>query len=283
MTHRDLLFIVPAVLASLLQPAAAQEKSSFQAEIRLLAFQPDQAVDEAYAHDPAVPEPAAATALGIKVPVKSYLNHEFSIVRLTGQRIVLTTQAEHASLTRPDELLGEVALPEGVRSAILLCLPAAVGEKARFRILAIDDSKRAFPAGTFRVSNLSPQPVRIVLEEKTYQFNPGEIKLITDPPVRAGNQSGMKAFAFHDNIWQRIGSGIWPHPGQNRVVQVLFTNPSTGQVQLRAYDDVPPRDPAAPVRPTPPAQTAPPVHTPPPVKTPPPGKTAPPSTRAAKG
>ena len=87
--------------------------------------------------------------------------------------------------------------------------------------------------------------MRIVLEEKTYQFKPGEVRLITDAPVRAGNQSGMKAFAFQDNSWQRIGTGIWPHPGKNRVLQILFSNPATNQVQLLAYDDVPPREPAA--------------------------------------
>ena len=235
-----------ACLTALGLPLAAGAPTSVRAELRLLAFQPDQAVDEAFAHDPTAPPPAAnaAPAVGVKVPVKSYLNHEFSTVVLTGRRLVLTTHPERDSLTRADELLGEATLPEGVRSAILLCLPAAPGDKARFTILVIDDSKRAFPAGTFRVTNLSSQPVRIVLEDKTYQFKPGEIQLITDPPVRAGNQSGMKAFALHDDVWQRIGSGIWPHPGKNRVVQVLFANPATGQVQLRAYDDVPPREPA---------------------------------------
>jgi hypothetical protein len=233
-------FAIPVCLAALLLPLAAQEKPENRVEIRLLAFQSDMATDEAYVHDPA----AAAKTAALKVAVKSYLNHEFATVSLTGRRLAVTTKADRESLTRAGELLGETDLPAGVRSAILLLLPAAAGGKARCQVLTIDDSKRAFPAGSFRVTNLSPQPVRIVLEEKIYQFKPGEIKFITDPPVRAGKQSGMKAFAFHDNVWQRIGSGIWPHPGENRVVQVLFTNPASGQIQLRAYDDVPPRPPA---------------------------------------
>ena len=244
MIIRIQILVVLACLATLHLAIAAQEKPPLRAEIRVLAFQPDLAIGEAFAHDPALTEAAAAAAVGVRIPVKSYLNHEFSTVVLTCRRVVFTTQPDHGSLTRPAELLGEVTLQEGVRSAILLCLPPAPGYKARFQILAIDDSKRAFPASTFRVSNLSQQSVRIVLEDKTYQFKPGETQLITDPPVRAGNQSGMKAFALHDDVWQRIGSGIWPHPGKNRVVQVLFTNPATGQVQLRAYDDVPPREPA---------------------------------------
>ena len=220
--------VVLACLAPVFLPLAAHAATSVRAELRLLAFQPDQAIDEAFAHDPTAPPPAAnaAPAAGVKVPVKSYLNHEFAAVVLTGRRIVLTTRPERESLTRADELLGEATLPDGVRSAILLCLPAAPGDKARFRILVIDDSKRAFPAGTFRVSNLSSQPVRIVLEDKTYQFKPGEIQLITDPPVRAGNQSGMKAFAFHDDVWQRIGSASGPIPAKTVSCQSSSPTPA---------------------------------------------------------
>jgi hypothetical protein len=229
-----------ACLAAVLLPVPAT--ATIRAELRLLAFQPDLATDEAYAHDPE----ATAEAVAIKTPVRTYLNHEFATVILSGRRIVFTTKPDRGSLTRADELLGNVTLPEGVGSAILLFLPPKAGGKARCQILPIDDAKRAFPAGSFRVSNLSPLPVRIVLEERAYNFKPAETALISDPPVRAGNQSGMTAFAFRDNAWQRIGSGIWPHPGPNRVVQILFHNPATDQVQLRAFDDVPPRAPAPP-------------------------------------
>lgn len=224
-------------LATLLLPLSAQQPAA-RVELRLLAFQSDQATDEAYLHDPAAP---AATA-AIKVAVRSYLNHEFASIALTGRRLVFTTKPDGVSAERAAELLGETVLPEGLRSAILLFLPAPANSKAHSRILVIDDSKRAFPAGSFHVGNLSPQPVRIVLEEKSYDFKPGQTQLISDPPMRAGKQSGMKAFAFQANGWQRIGSGIWPHPGKNRVVQILFENTITHQVQLRAYDDVPPRE-----------------------------------------
>ena len=232
-------YFLPIFLAHVL-PLAGQEKNENRVELRLLAFQPDIATDAAFVQDPA---PGAKTA-AIKAPVKSYLNHEFVTADLAGKQLAVTSKEDHASLTRKDELLGEATLPDNAHSAILLFLPAASDSKTRYRILVIDDSKHAFPAGSFRVTNLSPQPVRIVLEDKTYQFKPGEVQLVTDPPVRAGNQSGMKAFAFQDNTWQRIGTGIWPHPGKNRVLQVLFLNPATEQTELRAYDDVPPREAA---------------------------------------
>ncbi len=215
--------------------------AGIRAEVRLLAFQTDAATDDVYAHDPDAPAETPAT----KTPLKTYLNHEFSTVTLSGRRIVFTTKPERSSLTNEADLLGAVTMPEGVTSAILLFLPPKPGSTTGHQILPIDDSKRAFPAGSFRVLNLSPLAVRIVLEGKNFDFKAGETSLISDPPVRDGNQSGMKAFAYRDNAWIRIGSGIWPHPGKNRAVQVLFFNPATDQVQLRAFDDVPPRPPAA--------------------------------------
>lgn len=234
--------VLAGIAAALLLPLCAKEKTAAAIEIRMLAFQPGLATDEAYAHDPN--SPAATPA--VQVPLKTYLNHDFTTLNLTGRKLIVTSKPDHESLTRDGELLGETTLPEGIRSAILLFLPGKPGGKARFQILAIDDSSRVFPAGSFRISNLSQQEVRIVLEAKTYQFKPGQTELVTDPPVREGNQSGMKAFALRNNTWHRIGSGIWPHPGENRVVQILYQNPQTGQVQLRAFDDVPPRKSSSP-------------------------------------
>ena len=229
---------VLAISAAALLPLAAQDKAPARLELRPLAFHSTLAVQEAYAHDPAAPANTAA----IKTPIKTYLNHEFATVFLTGRKIVFTTKPDRESIKRPGELIGEATLPDDLRSGILLFLPAKPGETSSCRILPINDSKGAFPAGSFRVSNLSPQPVRIVLEEKNHDFKPGATGFITDPPVREGNQSGMKAFAFTDNTWQRIASGVWPHPGTNRVLQILYFDAAAGHVQLRAFDDIPPRE-----------------------------------------
>lgn len=226
-----------AISAATLFPLAAQDKAPARLELRPLAFRSNLAAQEAYAHDPAAP----ATAAAVKTPIKTYLNHEFATVFLTGRKIVFTTKPDRESINRPGELIGEATLPDDLRSGILLFLPANPGDKASSRILPINDSKGGFPAGSFRVSNLSPQPVRIVLEEKDHDFKPGSTGLIVDPPVRENNQSGMKAFALKENTWQRIGSGLWPYPGKNRVLQILYFDAAAGHVQLRAFDDVPPR------------------------------------------
>ncbi len=209
-------------------------------QLRLLAFQPGQATEQAFLHDPAAPP----TTGGIKAPVKSYLNHEFIPVIAAPPKLILTKSADRASLDQPDQRLAEITLPGGLRSAVVICLPEATGLNHSFRVLVIDDSKKAFPPGSFRVTNLSNSQVRIELEKRPWVIKPGATEMIIDPPVRHGNLSGMKTFVLDGQDWRRIASGIWPHPGKERVIQLLFYHPVTKQVQLRAFDDVPPREPA---------------------------------------
>lgn len=215
----------------------AQVPAPLRVEIRMLAFSPDLQKKEAFAHDPVVD----AATVGVPAPIKTYLNHQFSTVILKSRKIAFTTKRDRESLKTASDLIGEVTLPEGVNSAILLFLP---GQAGQCRIMAIDDSKRAFPAGSFHATNLSPLPVKLMLEQKAFDFKPGQVTLIEDPPVREGGQSGMRTFVFKDNAWAPIATGLWPHPGDARSLLVFFQNPTAGDVQLRSFEDVPPRAPA---------------------------------------
>jgi hypothetical protein len=237
-----LSFILLWLASACMLTAQAATPASIPLRLRLLAFQPGQATEQAFLHDPAAP-PATA---GTKAPVKSYLNHEFTPVSATSPKLILTKSADSASLAQPDEWLAEITLPAGVKSAVLMCLPEATGAKFPFRVLVMDDSKKAFPPGSFRVTNLSPSQVRIELEKRPWLIKPGATEIIIDPPVRHGNLSGMKTFVQEGQNWRRIASGIWPHPGKERVIQLLFYHPVAKQVQLRAFDDIPPRETSAP-------------------------------------
>jgi hypothetical protein len=230
-------FLLAALIAT---PLGARETPAAPTlELRLLAFNSALGIDSVYAHDPAKPG-----APSVAVPVKTYLNHEFTSLAAAGRRLAFTAKPDPASLNRAGELLGEVTLAEDTYSAILLFLPAPPSGKTAFKILVVEDSPKAFPAGSFKVFNLSPQAVRIQLEKKTFDFKPGAKALIQDPPVGDNYHSAMRAFAFQNQKWQRIATGLWPPPGEARVLQILFQHPQTGQVQLRAFDDVPPRSPA---------------------------------------
>jgi hypothetical protein len=233
-------FFTLLMLGATLASVSAQDNPPTTVEVRMLAFTPDLQQKDVFAQDPAAKDGTPSVA----APIKTYLNHQFSTIPLLSRKLAFTTKADHASLTRPGEKIGEVTLPEKVNSAILVFLPGK--EPGTSKIMVIDDSKRAFPAGSFHVTNISPLPVRLVLEQKTYEVPAGGISLIENPPVREGQMSGMRAFAQRGGTWETIATSLWPHPGRARGVKILYQNPTSGKIELRAFDDVPPREPAKP-------------------------------------
>ncbi len=218
-------------------PVFSQAPSGTPTEIRLLAFSPDLELEEVFAQDPAAPP----TTPSVKAAIRSGLNHEFTTLELTGRKIVLTKKPDRESMKRDGELVAEVTLPDGVKSAILLAIPPLKDSKVLCRILAINDSKRAFPPGSYHVTNLSPLKVRMILEDKNFDFNPGQTVLIEKPPFRPDHSIGMRTFAFKDNAWIQMAASIWSEPGQRRGVLILYPDVATGNVQLQAFDDVLPR------------------------------------------
>jgi hypothetical protein len=226
-----------AVISSTIVALSAQDSAPAKVELRMLAFSSAQQKKEAFAHDPL----ADATAAPVPAPIKTYLNHQGSTVFLKSRKIVFTTKIGRDSLKIPEDVIGAFTLPLGLDSAILLFLPGK--DKNSAQIMAIDDSKRAFPAGSFHATNLSPLPIKLILEEKQFDFKSGQAHLIEDPPTGDTGQTAMRTFSFRNNAWGPVATSLWPHPGDARSVLIFYQNPNAGEVQLRSFVDVPPREP----------------------------------------
>ena len=215
------------------QPAAPQDDPGLK--IRSLSFQLDTPPTDVFAHDPAL----GGKIPGVKIDMKSYLNHEFNLQPSHPENLVFTKSADPASLKDAANVIAKAKVPANLKSGIFMFLPGSgkAGETP-FRVLVIEDSQKAFPAGSFKVINLSPHRVRIQLENQNYPFASGETKVIEDPPVGANNSSSMKAFTAIGGQEQRIAATLWPHPGTKRSLQVMFLNPKTQQVEIRGIRDV---------------------------------------------
>ncbi len=215
-------------------PAAPPEEAA-GIKARGLSFQLDAPPTDVFAHDPSL----AGKIPGVRMDVKSYLNHEFNLLPFKGQDLVFTKSSDPATLKDPATFVAKAKMPANLKSGIFMFLPGTgkAGDTP-FRVLIIEDTNRAFPPGSIKVMNLSPSGVRIQLEDKNFDFKSGETRNIEDPPAGANNASGMRAFSSANGQVQRIASGMWPHPGSKRSLQVLFTNPKSGQVEIRGIRDV---------------------------------------------
>ena len=221
--------------ASLLSPLHAQ---GMKVRIRLLAFSSSLEAAEVFAQDPAA-EPTAAST---KADIKGYLNRDSVTLSLKSNKVVFTTKPDRPSMTREGETIADVGFPGSPATALLVFLPAKEGGKAKSQVMVIDDSKRAFPAGSFNITNLSSSPIKLILEGKEFDFPPGQNKLIDNIPADAHGEIGMKAWALQDGKPGLIASSIWTKPKATRSVIVFYLDES-GTVRLQAFDDVSPQDP----------------------------------------
>jgi len=219
-------------------PPAEPAKEAPGLKIRGLSFLVD-APTAIFAHDPSVTPPLP----GVKFDIKNYLNHEYSTVPAKGDGIIFTKSADPASVKDAASLVAKAKMPEHFKKGIFVFLPGSgkAGDPA-YRVMVIDDAVRAFPRGSVKVINISPTPVKIVLEKEEFTFKPGETKLIEDPPVNPNNSSGMIAYQFKENQWQRFAAGVWPHPGEKRVIELIFENPTSKRTELQGIRDVAVRD-----------------------------------------
>jgi hypothetical protein len=214
-------------------PGTAQEAPGLK--IRGLHFQLAAPPDDLFAHDPST----QGKLPGVKLDVKSYLNHEYAVLPFPGKEFTVTGSADPTDLADSGKVLAKVKLPDGFKNGIFIFLPGTgkAGDP-KFRVLVIDDANRLFPPGSFRITNLSPRPVRIELEKEVFNFRSGETRVIEDPPVSASNSSGMRGFAQVDGNWTRFASTIWPHPGEKRSIQLIFEDPKTRQVEIHGIRDI---------------------------------------------
>lgn len=220
-----------AIFASILPWALPSAQAQQDTRIRALAFQ-SGALTEVYVHDP------AGSAMIGKVNLKSFLNHEFDILKTKGGPVVFTTKADPASVKVEEDVVGQCELPGKAGSTSVLLFMPEGDNPAHCKVTLVDSTAKSFPPGSFKVVNLSPWEVKIELEKKEFDIKAGETLVIKDPPVGENQASGMKATCLRDGNWEQFGSGFWPHPGEKRVIQIITENPVTKQPELRGVRDV---------------------------------------------
>lgn len=215
--------------------ATAQESGGeTKVGVRCLAFQVRGVPDKLYVHDAKAPEGTE----GQPVSFKGYLNHEVDPLLLLSPDLTFTTQPARESLANPKEVVAKFRMQDGLDRAILMFVPAGKDHGEPFRVIPVRDSRRAFPPGSIQVLNLSRETVRMALEQAPYEFAPGEVELIEEPPSGQNGMAAMMAFRKTDDGWQRIASSRWALPGRKRSLQIIFTNPRSERLEMMEIKDI---------------------------------------------
>jgi hypothetical protein len=99
-------------------------------------------------------------------------------------------------------MAASVSLPPNIKEAIVVVLPAPVGQTPPYRMLVIDDSEKAFSKGESRVISLIGLELVIQAGEHKVPVHPGDITRV--PPVRQVNEYKMAQTDFSyqkDDSW----------------------------------------------------------------------------------
>ena len=110
-------------------------------------------------------------------------------------------------------LAASVKFPSNIKQAIVVVVPAPAGKKPAYRMLLINDSKKAFPVGESRVLPLIGVKTAIQAGEHRLSVNPGKITRV--PPVKKVNEYNMAQTNFY---YQK--GGAWM-PFTERQLQYL--------------------------------------------------------------
>ena len=220
------LRLATTVLATVLSSFAATAADDCQ--IRALALHPGTVPEELHVQSAANSAPAG------RIHPKTFLNHESDPVKRLAGKLAFTTKA---GATDASDRIGTCELPANAKSVILVFIPEIQGKPA-CKVIVVDDSPKAFPPGSIHVLNLSSMPVRIELEKSKFEFKPGEIRPIPNPPAGANGTAAMSAMCQRSGVWEKFSSGAWPHPGPKRVLQILTEAPDTKQIEIRGFRDV---------------------------------------------
>lgn len=109
--------------------------------------------------------------------------------------LVLYDKAEIDPENPAASVAASTKLPQGIRRAMVVVVPAPEGDKDAYRMLVIDDSEKAFPKGESRVLALIGVEIAIEAGEHKLPAQPGKITRI--PPVRKVNDFNMAQTNFY--------------------------------------------------------------------------------------
>lgn len=208
-------------------PAFAKEPQPVR-EVRLRLV----AVDPSILGKCTIADPAAlAPEDDVPAEIMPSLGVRAEEIRLKGNDVRFLKSPQDKDPGKPGIRLPAVTLPNAGDRFIVIFLPPAV-PGGECRVVTVDDSSRKFPSGSSRVVNRSAAPVKLTLEGKVFEVKPGDSALIEDQPVNAKKMSEMYAYRSEGGKWQRIGAGIWPHPGKRRSLQVFWDNAVSGRTEL---------------------------------------------------
>jgi hypothetical protein len=138
-------------------------------------------------------------------------------------------------------LAASVILPPNLKRALVILVPAPAGEKPAYRMLVIDDSAKAFPAGESRVLPLIGVETAIQAGEHRLPVHPGKITNV--PPVTKRDEYNMAQTNFYykkSDSWEPFTERQLQYLDVCRRIFIVHATPGALQPTVTTIVDITP-------------------------------------------
>jgi hypothetical protein len=134
--------------------------------------------------------------------------------------------------------LASVAVPDEVKHAILILLPAAAQAPLPYQLLVINDAATAFAMGESRVLNLTKMPLAIQAGEHKLEVAPAKITAV--PPVTQVNHMNQAQTLFYQKVdkdWLLLSERPMQYTHALRNIFLIYLMPNVDEPQIRTLID----------------------------------------------
>lgn len=151
---------------------------------------------------------------------------------------MLRTYAKPAAVdgkvTHP--VLSATKLPVGIKRALVVMFPNPKGSAEAYRSIVFEHDLTGFPLGVYRLSNLSPHPVRGSIARAYIEAKPGEVTSL-DPAGEPGAVVPLRFEYFNEGHWNLLAETRSAIRKDRRWLVFIYKDPVTGRMNVRTIPD----------------------------------------------
>lgn len=141
----------------------------------------------------------------------------------------------------PFEVVASAAIPTGARKVMFLVIPFKREGALTYRIVAMDDSLNAFPRGSFRFANFTPEPLLVSFDGKGRKIPSREI-VVMSPKLRA--DGGFLPFLIGNTKGETLfGTRLFGQPDGRELVFITPPLKKDGMPRVKFISQLVPPPP----------------------------------------
>jgi hypothetical protein len=133
-------------------------------------------------------------------------------------------------------VLATAKAPAGVKTALVILVPAPKGSKEPYRSFVLNHDLQDFPLGVYRMINISPYPIRGAISRNFIEAKPGGIANL-ELSGQPGTIAPVRFEFFQQDRWNLLTETRCAIRKDRRWLTCIYQDPVTNRMNIRSIPD----------------------------------------------